>query len=98
VVDDLFTLDEAGTYYYRKGVNPPAVIATAVGAVIAMLTVVIPKSAISWISTAAEYSWFIGMGLGLAVYFLLARTSAITATSLRPRTADLPAGAVPEPR
>src|SRR5258707_2894968 len=29
IVDDMFTLDENGTYWYRKGYNPAAVIATA---------------------------------------------------------------------
>ncbi|MCK9922109.1 NCS1 family nucleobase:cation symporter-1 [Frankia sp. AgPm24] len=97
VVDDLFTMSERGSYWYHKGFNPPAVIATVVGAVIAMLTVVIPGSAISWIHTAAQYSWFIGMGLGLAVYYLLARRSPVTATSL---VAPVPSPRTPqtEPR
>ncbi len=83
VVDDLFTMSPEGTYWYSKGVNPPAVIATVIGALVAMMTVVLPESAISWIDTAGQYSWFIGMGLGLAVYYPLARRSPITATSLR---------------
>ena len=36
VVDDLFTLSEDGNYYYKKGYNPVAVVATIVGAVLAM--------------------------------------------------------------
>lgn len=88
VVDDLFTLAPTATYWYRKGVNPPAVIATAVGAVLAVIPVVVPTSAVHWMGTAAQYSWFIGMGIGLAVYYLLGSRSAITATSLRPVTDD----------
>ncbi len=84
VVDDLFTMKETGKYWYSKGFNPPAVIATAVGAVAAMCPVVIPDSVISWMGTAAQYSWFIGMGLGLVIYSVLARNSAVTATSLVP--------------
>jgi len=94
VVDDLFTLSPRGIYYYRKGVNPPAVIATAVGAVVAVIPVVVPDSAVGWMGTAAQYSWFIGMGLGFVVYYLLASRSPITASSLRPAgsAADDPAG------
>ena len=69
-VDDMFTMDPAGRYYYKKGYNPSAIIATAVGAVIAMIPVL-------WVGgpgmhTTAQYSWFIGCGLGFAVYLALA--------------------------
>ena len=84
VVDDLFTMEPTGKYWYSKGFNPPAVIATVVAGAVAMLTVVVPSSAVHWVTTAGEYSWFIGMGLGLAVYFLLASRSPVTATSLLP--------------
>ena len=68
-VDDMFTMKETGRYFYRKGFNPAAVIATAVGAVVAMIPVL-------WVGgpgmhTIAQYSWFIGCGLGFAVYLLL---------------------------
>ena len=36
VVDDLFTLSEDGNYWYTKGYNPVAVVATIVGAVLAV--------------------------------------------------------------
>src|ERR1700710_2945725 len=39
VVDDMFTMKPEGRYYYKKGVNPAAVIATAAGAVVAMVPV-----------------------------------------------------------
>jgi NCS1 family nucleobase:cation symporter-1 len=99
VVDDLFTMSPRGTYWYSKGVNPPAVIATAVGACVAMIPVLVPSSAVSWMDTAAQYSWFIGMGLGLAVYYVLARRSPVTASSLRSvaeePTPTIPVQAVP---
>ncbi len=40
LVDDLFTMSEKGAYWYRRGgYNPAAVIATVVGAVVAMIPV-----------------------------------------------------------
>ncbi|RFZ50959.1 nitrate reductase [Mycobacterium liflandii] len=70
VVDDLFSLSHDGTYWYRKGYNPAAVIATAVSAAIAMVPVL--ASDVYGMYTAAEYSWFIGCGVALVVYYLLA--------------------------
>ncbi|MFB9376843.1 NCS1 family nucleobase:cation symporter-1 [Kineococcus gynurae] len=64
VVDDLFTMDEAGTYHYRKGVNPLAVAATVSGALLALYVVFFTTA------TAAAFSWFIGAGIGFAVYWL----------------------------
>jgi nucleobase:cation symporter-1, NCS1 family len=71
VVDDLFTLDEDGEYYYAKGYNPAAVISVVVSGVIAILSVVIPKLAdvVTWLP---DYSWFLGCGLGFGLYYLLA--------------------------
>jgi NCS1 family nucleobase:cation symporter-1 len=71
VVDDMFTLDESGTYYYTKGYNPAAVIATVVGAVVAVVPVLLGGT-VPGMAAAAQYSWFIGCGLGLGVYWLLA--------------------------
>lgn len=70
VVDDMFTLAEDGTYWYTKGYNPAAVIATAVAAVVAVIPVL--AVGVPGMHTAAQYSWFIGCGLGLGVYYLLA--------------------------
>jgi NCS1 family nucleobase:cation symporter-1 len=70
VVDDLFTMSPEGRYFYRKGYNPPAVIATAVGAAVAMIPVLWKSG--PGMATTAQYSWFIGMGLGLVVYLVLA--------------------------
>jgi len=71
VVDDLFTMAPEGRYFYRKGYNPPALIATAVGAVVAMVPVL--WSGGPGMHTTAQYSWFIGMALGFVVYLALAR-------------------------
>jgi len=70
VVDDLFTMSPSGRYWYRKGYNPPAIIATAIGAAVAMVPVLWTGG--PGMATTAQYSWFIGMGLGLVVYRLLA--------------------------
>jgi nucleobase:cation symporter-1, NCS1 family len=70
VVDDMFTLAQDGTYWYTKGYNPAAVIATAVAAVVAVIPVL--AVGVPGMHTAAQYSWFIGCGLGLGVYYLLA--------------------------
>ncbi|MGX1774257.1 NCS1 family nucleobase:cation symporter-1 [Nocardia brasiliensis] len=70
VVDDLFSMAESGTYWYRGGYNPAAVLATAVGALAAVFPVLAKN--ITGMSTAAQYSWFIGCGLGFVVYYLLA--------------------------
>jgi NCS1 family nucleobase:cation symporter-1 len=68
-LDDMFTMAPEGRYWYRKGVNPAAVIATAVGAVVAMIPVLWTDG--PHMHTIAQYSWFIGMGLGLVVYLAL---------------------------
>ncbi len=69
-VDDLFTMSPEGRYHYYKGYNPAAIIATAVGAVVAMIPVLWTNG--PGMHTTAQYSWFIGMGLGFVVYHVLA--------------------------
>jgi NCS1 family nucleobase:cation symporter-1 len=71
VVDDMFTMAPEGRYFYHKGYNPPAVIATAIGAVVAMVPVLWTGG--PGMHTTAQYSWFIGMALGFLVYLSLAR-------------------------
>ncbi|WP_280362841.1 NCS1 family nucleobase:cation symporter-1 [Nocardia wallacei] len=71
VVDDLFTMSSRGTYWYRRGYNPAAIIATAVGAAAAMFPV-LTSGRLTGMYTAAQYSWFIGCGLGLLAYGALA--------------------------
>lgn len=71
-IDDLFTMDESGIYHYTRGFNPAAVAATAIAAVIAIACVFVPG-----MNRANDYSWFIGCGLGLVVYYVLARRAGI---------------------
>jgi NCS1 family nucleobase:cation symporter-1 len=79
VVDDLFTMSPGGRYWYRKGYNPPAIIATAIGAAVAMVPVLWKGG--PGMATTAQYSWFIGMGLGLVVYRVLAPRMQVAARS-----------------
>ncbi|MEC3919774.1 NCS1 family nucleobase:cation symporter-1 [Nocardia sp. CDC160] len=76
-VDELFTMAEAGKYWYRGGFNPVAVIATVVGAIAAVFPVLAKD--VYGMHTAAQYSWFIGCGLALVIYYGLAtRTKLMT--------------------
>ncbi|MEV6064447.1 NCS1 family nucleobase:cation symporter-1 [Nocardia asteroides] len=69
IVDDLFTMSEGGTYWYRQGYHPAAIAATVVGALVAVFPVL--ANSLPGMHTAAQYSWFIGCGLGFVVYYLL---------------------------
>ena len=76
-VDDMFTMAPTGRYWYTRGYNRNA-LATVVGSgLIAVATAVLPKLAaslglfdVTWI---ASYSWFIGCGLGFAMFVFLER-------------------------
>ncbi len=74
-VDDLFTLSPSGRYHYVGGYNPAAIIATAIGAVIAVIPVLLKAADV------AQYSWFIGMGLGLVSYLMLATLFGVASSS-----------------
>ncbi|MGV9545430.1 NCS1 family nucleobase:cation symporter-1 [Nocardia beijingensis] len=75
VVDDLFTMSSGGRYWYRGGYNPAAVIATVIGALVAVVPVLAKD--VTGMYTAAQYSWFIGCGLGFAAYYPLATGLAV---------------------
>jgi NCS1 family nucleobase:cation symporter-1 len=70
-VDDLFTMSKTANYWYKKGYNPVAVVATLVGAVLAMFPVLTGGSNAA-MAAAAQYSWFIGCGVGFGLFYLLA--------------------------
>ncbi|MEU3645693.1 NCS1 family nucleobase:cation symporter-1 [Lentzea sp. NPDC034063] len=67
-VDDLFSMSPTGKYWYRKGYNPKAIIATAAASLVAMVPVLLPA-----LAGVAPYSWFVGMALGFVVFTLLSR-------------------------
>ena len=72
-VDDLFTMSPTGRYWYRNGVNPNAVAATVIGGLIALAPVLMPGD---FFGTVANFSWFIGAGVGAGAYYLLASRTA----------------------
>ncbi|MET8145896.1 NCS1 family nucleobase:cation symporter-1 [Sphaerisporangium sp. NPDC005288] len=80
-VDELFTLDRGGRYWFRGGYNPNAVWATVAAGVPAIASVLAPKLLLdlglttidlTWI---ADYSWFIGCGLGFVALVAFERVS-----------------------
>ncbi|WP_189077041.1 NCS1 family nucleobase:cation symporter-1 [Mangrovihabitans endophyticus] len=96
VVDEMFTMSHSGRYWYRKGYNPAAVAATAVGAVIAVVPVLWTGG--PGMHTTAQYSWFIGCGLGFLAYLLLARRTGVAEQSrVGEPTANEGAGDAAEP-
>jgi len=84
-VDDMFTMSPTGKYWYSKGYNPAAVYATIVGALLAMFPVLfngaIDGMEIAGMSTVSKYSWFIGCGVGFALYHVLATRTRLAVTN-----------------
>ncbi|MFN8077116.1 MAG: NCS1 family nucleobase:cation symporter-1 [Kineosporiaceae bacterium] len=81
-VDDMFTLSAEGAYWYRKGYNPDAVIATAVAGAVSIASVILPKviGEALWIS---DWSWFIGCGVAMLAYWQIAgRAGSATRTAM----------------
>ncbi|MBM7368540.1 NCS1 family nucleobase:cation symporter-1 [Gordonia hydrophobica] len=66
-VPALFTESPDGEYFYQNGVNLRAVAAFVPTAGAALLMAFVPAFGV-----VAEYSWFIGAGLGAVVYLLVA--------------------------
>jgi NCS1 family nucleobase:cation symporter-1 len=82
IVDDLYTLDPTGTYWYTKGYNPSAVKAVILSGVISLASVIIPKFMDNtWVP---KYSWFFGMFAGLIIYTILARKQNVAGSGERP--------------
>ncbi len=77
-VDAMYTMDPAGRYWFRNGYNPNAVLATVLGGLPTILFVlfVAPRygdSPSAFLSHLADFSWFIGCGVGFASFVLLER-------------------------
>ena len=92
IVDDLFTMSEDGAYHYKNGTNPVAVKALLIAAAFSLGSVVVPKlmDAGEWVP---KYSWFIGCGVGLAAYYLLAISANVAGSA--DRRAGRPAAEAP---
>ncbi|WP_417924849.1 NCS1 family nucleobase:cation symporter-1 [Collimonas pratensis] len=65
-VDDLYSMDEKGAYWYRNGYNPKAIMALIPSAIIPILCVLVPA-----FGGLANFTWFIGMGCGLLIYWTI---------------------------
>ncbi|MBY0176714.1 NCS1 family nucleobase:cation symporter-1 [Curtobacterium herbarum] len=73
-VDDMYSKDPAGRYWYRKGFNPNAIWTLVTTGAVSVASAVLPPAlgVVPWLSS---YSWFIGCGLGLIVFWALERRS-----------------------
>lgn len=71
VLDDLYSLDTQGTYWFKNGYNPKAMMALIPSAIIPILCVLIPQ-----LHSLANYSWFIGMLSGMLIYISIAKNTA----------------------
>jgi NCS1 family nucleobase:cation symporter-1 len=94
VLDDLFTMKESGSYWYRSGYNPAAVYATIAGASVAFVTVffngTIEALKLPGMETASKYSWFTGCGIAFAVYLQLAKRSSLAVRNVPPAPETVP--------
>jgi NCS1 family nucleobase:cation symporter-1 len=77
LLDDMFTLNPTGHYWYRNGFNPNAWLALVLAGIPGIASAILPTPLkqlgvvdITWI---ANYSWFIGAGLGYLFFVLLER-------------------------
>jgi len=74
-VDQLYTLSPTGRYFFRNGYNPVAIGATAVGAVLAKLLVLMGSSDV------AAFSWFVGAGAAFGVHWAMSRKGVLRVAS-----------------
>ncbi|TCL87032.1 NCS1 family nucleobase:cation symporter-1 [Curtobacterium sp. PhB142] len=71
-VDDMYTKDTSARYWYRGGFNPNAIGTLVVTGVVSVASAVLPP-ALGILPGLNNYSWFIGCGLGLVVFWGLER-------------------------
>jgi len=73
VVDDLYTLSENGRYWYEGGYNRNAILAIIPSALVPAICALVPS-----LSVLANFTWFIGVGLGYGTYnYLMLRQTAL---------------------
>ncbi|MFG2142391.1 NCS1 family nucleobase:cation symporter-1 [Streptomyces sp. NPDC048650] len=73
-VDALFSADEQGAYFYRRGYNPKAVIAFLPAAAVSAALALIPL-----FGALAPFSWIFGMGVSGALYAAVSRRGRVGA-------------------
>ncbi|CAM3277978.1 putative allantoin permease [Arthrobacter ulcerisalmonis] len=66
-VPELYTASPQGTYFYKNGVNPKAIIALIPAAAIALLIAFVPA-----LAAAAPFAWFFAAGIAAVVYYFIA--------------------------
>jgi nucleobase:cation symporter-1, NCS1 family len=78
-VDDMFTKDPTGRYWYTKGFNPNAVWTMVIAGVVSVASALLPSIVenaggvdVTWLG---NYSWFIGCGLGVIVFWAFERVA-----------------------
>jgi NCS1 family nucleobase:cation symporter-1 len=71
-VTDLYCC--GGLYEYRNGFNPKAMIALAIGVVVALIGLAVPP--LRWLY---DYAWFVGFFISGGLYFLLMQARVPTA-------------------
>ena len=98
-VDEMFTMSETGAYWYKRGFNPNAVWAMVLAGVptvgIAVLTRPLAEAGILDLSYLADFSWFIGCGLGFALFVLFERQRPLMPT-FEGETAGISDGSIEE--
>lgn len=77
VLEDLFSMDPKGTYYFNGGWNKRAMLAFALAAVFSVATVWVPA-----LSAMAGYGWIIGAFLGGLFQYVIMRTHTLTEVDL----------------
>ncbi|WP_156959704.1 NCS1 family nucleobase:cation symporter-1 [Nocardia sp. BMG51109] len=70
VVDELY-VEGGGRYWYRRGVNPRAMLSAAIGAAVAIPVALVP----AW-HAAAPFSWALGAALAAGTYLAASRVAA----------------------
>lgn len=78
-MEQLFSSDPAGAYYYVKGWNQKALVAFGMAALFSISTVLIPA-----LSDLNGYGWLIGAGLGGLFYHFLMRSHRMAVAPTRP--------------
>jgi len=71
-IDDMYSTSRTARYWYRGGFNPNAIWTLVVTGAISVASAVLPP-ALGVLPWLASYSWFIGCGLGLVVFWALER-------------------------
>ncbi len=77
-VDDMYTMEPTGRYWFRNGYNPNAVLATLIGGLPAIAIVLVCGAVFSdspniLLSHGGDFSWFVGCGLGFVAFRELER-------------------------